>query len=82
MYTMGQFTVSRCTETPLRQYITPLYETKLAIVQQTTDQKQRILSNSDTKHLISTHTLYSFKNVRVPLTNSRWRQFFNMAAMP
>ena len=26
--TMGQFTVSRCTETPLRQYITPLYETK------------------------------------------------------
>ena len=38
-YTMGQFTVLWCTETSLRQDITPLYEPKLAIVQQTTDQK-------------------------------------------
>ena len=58
---MGQFTVSRCTGTPLRQDITLLFETKLAIVQQTTDQKYRILSNCDTKHLISTNTLTLLK---------------------
>ena len=37
--TVGQFTVLWCTEALLRQYITPLYETKLAIFQQTTDQE-------------------------------------------
>ena len=42
--TMGQFTVLWCTETPLRQDITPLYETKLAQ-----------LTKSRYKHLISTN---------------------------
>ena len=38
---MGQFTVSRCTETPLRQDITPLYETKLAIVRRRLTKSKR-----------------------------------------
>ena len=32
---MGQFTVLWCTETPLRRDVKPLYETILAMVQQT-----------------------------------------------